>query len=243
MPAPLVAGREQAHLPVDRREKGRMQLFSLSAGGLGEAEALPEIDGTIEEHAWSPDGSRILVRTAGMHADGAGRRLRRLGVGWGPAEWVPAVDSWEDRQVWRRLWVVDVASGEVRMLSREGLNVWEADWCGDDAVVAVASEDPGESAWYDSPLVLIDAATGADRVIATSDVQFGLPVGSLDGTRAAVVEAPCSDRQLVSVGRGRPRHGCAPWDRDRGRRSHVAGMAHERRPRVHDAPTGRHGVR
>ena len=31
-----------------------------------------------------------------------------------------------------------------------------------------------------------------------SDVQFGLPVGSLDGTRAAVVEAPCSDRQLVS---------------------------------------------
>ena len=84
------------------------------------------------------------------------------------------------------------------MLSREGLNVWEADWCGDDAVVAVASEDPGESAWYDSPLVLIDAATGADRVIATSDVQFGLPVGSLDGTRAAVVEAPCSDRQLVS---------------------------------------------
>ena len=129
------------------------------------------------------------------------------------------------------------------MLSREGLNVWEADWCGDD-VVAVASEDPGESAWYDSPLVLIDAATGADRVIATSDVQFGLPVGSLDGTRAAVVEAPCSDRQLVS---GRAvvidlatdaRRG-----RDRGRRSHVAGMAHERRPRVHDAPTGRHGVR
>ena len=183
----------------DRREKGRMQLFSLSAGGLGEAEALPEIDGTIEEHAWSPDGSRILVRTAGMHADGAGADgSGALESDRDLPEWVPAVDSWEDRQVWRRLWVVDVASGEVRMLSREGLNVWEADWCGDDAVVAVASEDPGESAWYDSPLVLIDAATGADRVIATSDVQFGLPVGSLDGTRAAVVEAPCSDRQLVS---------------------------------------------
>lgn len=183
----------------DRREKGRMQLFSLSAGGLGEAEALPEIDGTIEEHAWSPDGSRILVRTAGMHADGAGADgSGALESDRDLPEWVPAVDSWEDRQVWRRLWVVDVASGQVRMLSREGLNVWEADWCGDDAVVAVASEDPGESAWYDSPLVLIDAATGADRVIATSDVQFGLPVGSLDGTRAAVVEAPCSDRQLVS---------------------------------------------
>jgi dipeptidyl aminopeptidase/acylaminoacyl peptidase len=183
----------------DRREKGRMQLFSLSAGGLGEAEALPEIDGTIEEHAWSPDGSRILVRTAGMHADGAGADgSGALESDRDLPDWVPAVDSWEDRQVWRRLWVVDVASGEVRLLSREGLNVWEADWCGDDAVVAVASEDPGESAWYDSPLVLIEVATGADRVIATSDVQFGLPVGSLDGTRVAALEAPCSDRQLVS---------------------------------------------
>ena len=183
----------------DRREKGRMQLFSLSAGGFGEAEALPEIDGTIEDHAWSPDGSRILVRTAGMHADGAGADgSGSLESDRDLPDWVPAVDSWEDRQVWRRLWVVDVASGEVRLLSREGLNVWEADWCGDDAVVAVASEDPGESAWYDSPLVLIDMATGADRVIATSDVQFGLPVGSLDGTRVAAVEAPCSDRQLVS---------------------------------------------
>jgi dipeptidyl aminopeptidase/acylaminoacyl peptidase len=183
----------------DRREKGRMQLFSLSAGGLGDAEALPEIDGTIEEHAWSPDGSRILVRTAGMHADGAGADgSGALESDRDLPDWVPAVDSWEDRQVWRRLWVVDVASGEVRLLSREGLNVWEADWCGDDAVVAVASEDPGESAWYDSPLVLIEVATGADRVIATSDVQFGLPVGSLDGTRVAAVEAPCSDRQLVS---------------------------------------------
>jgi dipeptidyl aminopeptidase/acylaminoacyl peptidase len=183
----------------DRREKGRMQLFSLAADGLGEAEALPEIEGTIEEHAWSPGGSRILVRTAGMHADGAGADgSGALESDRDLPDWVPAVDSWEDRLVWRRLWVMDVASGEVRILSREGLNVWEAEWCGDDAVVAVASEDPGESAWYDSPLVLIDVATGADRVVATSDVQFGLPVGSLDGTRVAAVEAPCSDRQLVS---------------------------------------------
>jgi len=183
----------------DRREKGRMQLFSLAADGLGEAEALPEIEGTIEEHAWSPGGSRILVRTAGMHADGAGADgSGALESDRDLPDWVPAVDSWEDRLVWRRLWVIDVTSGEVRMLSREGLNVWEAEWCGDDAVVAVASEDPGESAWYDSPLVLIDVTTGADRVVATSDVQFGLPVGSHDGTRVAAVEAPCSDRQLVS---------------------------------------------
>jgi dipeptidyl aminopeptidase/acylaminoacyl peptidase len=183
----------------DRREKGRMQLFVLALDGLGEAEALPEIEGTVEEHTWSPDGSRILVRTAGMHADGAGAD----GSGALESEkdlpdWVPSVDSWEDRQVWRRLWLIDVASGEVQALSREDLNVWEADWCGDRAVVAVASDDPGESSWYRASLVHIDAETGEDHVIAKSDVQFGLPSGATDGSRVAAIEAPCSDRQLVS---------------------------------------------
>lgn len=183
----------------DRREKGRMQLFALAVEGLGEAEALPEIEGTIEEHAWSPDGSRILVLAAGLHADSAGAE----GSGALESEkdlpdWAPRVDSWEDRQVMRRLWLIDVASGEVRALSREDLNVWEADWCGDGAVVAVASEDPGESSWYAAPLVQIDVETGEDQVVAKSDVQFGFVAGSPDGIRVAAVEAPCSDRQLVS---------------------------------------------
>jgi dipeptidyl aminopeptidase/acylaminoacyl peptidase len=183
----------------DRREKGRMQLYVLSLDGLGEAEALREIEGTIEEHGWSPDGSRILVLAAGLHADSAGAE----GSGALESEkdlpdWTPRVDSWEDRQVWRRLWLIDVASGEVRPLSRDDLNVWEADWCGDRAVVAVASEDPGESSWYSAPLVQIDTETGEDRVIAKSDVQFGFVAGAPDGSRVAAIEAPCSDRQLVS---------------------------------------------
>jgi dipeptidyl aminopeptidase/acylaminoacyl peptidase len=183
----------------DRKEKGRMQLFVLSLDGLGEAEALPEVEGTVEDHAWSPDGSRILVRTAGMHADGAGADgSGALEPDQDLPDWAPKVDSWEDRMVWRRLWLIDVATREVRALSRDGLNVWEDGWCGDGSVIAVASEDPGESSWYTSRLVLIDVATGADRVLATSEVQFGLPVGAPDGSRVAAIEAPCSDRQLVS---------------------------------------------
>jgi dipeptidyl aminopeptidase/acylaminoacyl peptidase len=183
----------------DRTEKGRMQLFVLDVDGLGEAVAMPAIEGTIEDHAWSPDGARILVLAAGLHADSAGAD----GSGALESEkdlpdWTPKVDSWEDPLVWRRLWVVDAGTGEVRRLSRDGLNVWEADWCGDGAVVAIASEDPGESSWYVAPLVLIDAMSGDDRVVATSDVQFGLPAGSPDGRAVAAIEAPCSDRQLVS---------------------------------------------
>ena len=185
----------------DRREKGRMQLHILTVDGMGEAESLPEIEGTVEDHSWSPDGSRILVLAAGLHADSAGadgsgalESEREL------PDWTPKVDSWEDRRVWRCLWIVDVTSGGVRALSRDDLNVWEADWCGDGAVVAVASEDPGESAWYTAPLVLIDVANGEDLALAKSDVQFGLPTGAADGSRVAAIEAPCSDRQLVSGG-------------------------------------------
>ncbi|MBA3362848.1 MAG: S9 family peptidase [Actinobacteria bacterium] len=183
----------------DRREKGRMQLHVLSVEGVGEAEPFPEIEGTIEDHSWCPDGSRILVLAAGLHADSAGAE----GSGALESEkdlpdWTPKVDSWEDRQVWRRLWLVEVSSGEVHALSRGDLNVWEAGWCGGGAVVAVASEDPGESAWYTAPLVLIELENGEDRLIAKSDVQFGLPAGAPDGSRVVAIEAPCSDRQLVS---------------------------------------------
>src|SRR5688572_27681113 len=183
----------------DRREKGRMQLHVLTVDDVGEAEALPEIEGTIEDHSWSPDGSRILVLSAGLHADSAGAEgSGALESEKDLPEWTPKVDSWEDRQVWRRLWVVDVGTGEVRAISRHDLNVWEADWCGDGNAVAVASEDPDESAWYTAPLVLIVVADGEDRVIAKSDVQFGLPAAAPDGSRVVAIEAPCSDRQLVS---------------------------------------------
>jgi dipeptidyl aminopeptidase/acylaminoacyl peptidase len=183
----------------DRAEKGRMQLYVLGTEDLGEAAPLAQVEGTIEAHAWSPDGSRILAVAAGLHADSAGAD----GSGAAEAErdlpaWVPRLDAWDDDQVWRRLWAIDVDSGEVRRLSRDGLNVWEADWCGDGAVAAVASEDPGESSWYTAPLVLVDAGTGADRILATSDVQFGGPTGSPDGSTVAAVEAPCSDRGIVS---------------------------------------------
>ena len=180
----------------------------------------------------------------GLHADSAGAD----GSGALESErdlpdWTPAVDSWEDRQVWRRLWVrrCGVRARSERshaMISTSGRRTW----CGDRAVVAVASEDPGESAWYAAPLVLIDAATGDDRVLAKSDVQFGLPAGAPDGSRVAAIEAPCSDRQLVS-GRAVLIDGSAgerPASRDRGRGHHLARMACEREPRLHGPSTRRH---
>ena len=92
---------------------------------------------------------------------------------------------------------------------------------------------------------LIDTETGEDRVIAKSDVQFGFVTGAPDGSRVAAVEAPCSDRQLVSgraivveVGSGDSR-----VIEVEARGHHLARLAAGRSPRLRDPPSGRHRVR
>jgi dipeptidyl aminopeptidase/acylaminoacyl peptidase len=185
----------------DRANKGRFDLFFLAAGRIGEAVAGPKVDGTVEFHVWAPDGSRILLGVAGLGADKAGAQgsgttaERDRGV---PA-WLPDVESAEGAEAaWRRLWMADLDAGSAAPLSREGLNVWEADWCGPDAIAAIVSESPGEETWYAAPLVVIDAATGRERILYRSNVQLGMPRPSPDGRRIAVVEALCSDRLIVA---------------------------------------------
>src|SRR5579884_806218 len=151
----------------DRAEAGQFQLYLLDANRLGEAVPAPAVDGTVEYLSWSPDGSRILLGVAGRGADLAG------GQGSGTLtaaeedlpSWMPVVDAGVAVHHWRRLHVYDVPSGTMRVLSREGLNVWEAVWAGPEQVLAIVSEKPDEGAWYDAPLALIDVAAGAERIL------------------------------------------------------------------------------
>ncbi|HEY7401320.1 MAG TPA: S9 family peptidase [Actinomycetota bacterium] len=185
----------------DRVQKGRSQAFLLEAGSLSEAAPLPEVPGSVEYLAWSPDGRHLLLGAAGLGADQAGASGSgsvRPDEAERPA-WMPDVESsGEDDSAWRRLWLLDLKDGTVRTLSRGGLNVWEAAWCGDDAVAAIVSESPGEEAWYAGPLAVIDVATGRERIVLRSDVQLGLPTPSPDGSRIAVVEALASDRLILA---------------------------------------------
>lgn len=183
----------------DRRTAGRMQAFVLEAGRMGEAIALAEVEGTLESIAWSPDGDRLLLGSAGLGADQAG--ASGSGTTAGGTElpaWIPAVEEGDGANEWRRLWVLDLASRELRMLSGEKTNVWEAAWCGDGGVLAIVSDEPGEDAWYGAALVRIDLATGDMQELVRSDVQLGLPAANPQGTRAALVEALCSDRMIVA---------------------------------------------
>lgn len=185
----------------DRGARGVRQLFLMPPGHFGEAVATPPVPGTVEYAHWSPDGRRILLGAAAIGADlagGQGSGTNSTSPARAAPDWQPLVETGEDESAGRSLWLYTVGTDEVSRLSPEGMNCWEAGWCGPDRVVAVASDGPGEDDWYGAALALLDTRDRTTREIFRSHVQLGLPTGSPDGTYASVVQAVCSDRWVVA---------------------------------------------
>jgi len=184
----------------DRAKAEVFQLYLLADGQLGEARPAPAVPGTVEYLAWSPDGTRILLGAAGLGAEMADAQgSGTVGSGEsGLPSWYPEVETGTPEDAWRSLWVYTLASGELAKVSPDGLNVWEAAWSGSGHVLAITSEQPTEDDWYSAVLSRLDIATGELTELLRSDVQLGLPAGTSDGRRAAVVEAVCSDRWIVA---------------------------------------------
>lgn len=192
-------GRHIAFLS-DRVEKGRFQLYLLLADRLGEAMRAPEMAGTAEYCAWSPDGRHVLAGVAGLGAELAGVQgsgKTEENAGEKPA-WMPAVDPGVTEHDWRRLHVHDVEAGTTRLLSPDGLNVWEGSWVGPASILATVSDGPTEDHWYSARLAVIDIQSGQARTIYQPEWQLGSPSGSPDGSHLAIIEAPCSDRAVVA---------------------------------------------
>ena len=184
----------------DRAKAEVFQLYLLGDGQLGEARPAPAVPGTVEFLAWSPDGTRILLGVAGLGAemaDAQGSGTAGSSEAGLPA-WYPEVEAGTPEDAWRSLWLYTRASGELARVSPEGLNVWEAAWSGPGHVLAITSDQPSEDDWYSAVLSRLDISTGEVTELLRSDVQLGLPAGTPDGNRAAVVEAACSDRWIVA---------------------------------------------
>ncbi|HEX9888235.1 MAG TPA: S9 family peptidase [Nitriliruptorales bacterium] len=183
----------------DRDEPGVEQVWLLGEE-LGEAIRAPAVDGCVERVSWSPDGSRLLLVVADRGAElagieGSGRTRQR------PRElpsWTPVVEGPGTTDRWRWAAVVCPGAGTVDRITPVGTNVWEGCWVGDDRIAAVTSPAPDEGAWYDAQLVLIEMATGEQRLLYACDRQVALPAASPDGRRIAIVSAVASDRDVVA---------------------------------------------
>jgi dipeptidyl aminopeptidase/acylaminoacyl peptidase len=184
----------------DRGEAGNFQLYRIDGEGGGVAVPCPAQPGLVESFSWSPDGRRVLLGVAGFGADLAGCQggasTFARSADFLPA-WVPTIETADAENLWRWACVYDVETGEVRRLSRHGLNVWEASWLGDDRILAVCSPSHAEGAWYSAQLFVLDAFSGAGRLLYVPKDQIGCVAGSPDGRNAALIEAVSSDRQVV----------------------------------------------
>src|SRR5699024_8422511 len=185
----------------DRRRTGVFELWLLEATRFGEAVPVAMVPGTIEYAHWSPDGQQLLLGVAGLGAElagGQGSGTTTADAAGDRPTWQPLVETGDDDGAWRGLWLYTLDTGEVSRLSPEGMNCWEAGWCGTGGVLTVASEDPSEDSWYQAALTLIDVHTAQTRELLRGEAQLALPSGSPDGKHAAVVQAVCSDRWVVA---------------------------------------------
>jgi dipeptidyl aminopeptidase/acylaminoacyl peptidase len=172
----------------DRGHTGRMSLW---LHGRGE---LSVIDGSIEDICWSPAGDELLVLAADLGSDRAGAQTATRIVEADAPEEDPVVVR--PAQHWRRLYRVDASSGEFHEVSPPGVNVFEFDWAGREAV-AVCTDEPSESAWYDAWIGVLDLSLrSADRV-HEPEWQLQCPRIS-PGGRIAWIEGFASDRAVVT---------------------------------------------
>ena len=183
----------------DRHKAGDFQLYLLDAVS-GAARRTPPVEGWVEYLHWSPDGQRILLGVAGHGADisGAQGAVTSKRLAEEVPSWVPAVETGDEGYRWRRAWVYALATDRVRQGSHAESNIWEAVWCGNDALAAVISPGPGEGLWYSARLHIIELDTGNSREVYTPQVQLGWPAASSSGKHLAIVEAVCSDRWIVA---------------------------------------------
>jgi dipeptidyl aminopeptidase/acylaminoacyl peptidase len=191
-------GRTLAFLS-DRDEAGIMQLCLMDLAS--HAETRPKLtDLWIEYAHWSPDGRRVLIGAARRGVDLSGYQGGYTFQTVDPAlpDWTPQVDIGIDDSQWRSLWLYDLAAAELRRVSPDGLNPWEACWAGNDRVACIASDGPHENHWYRADIRLIELASGQARTVYRPKDQIGWLSAAPDGTRLAIVNSFSSDRHSTT---------------------------------------------
>jgi dipeptidyl aminopeptidase/acylaminoacyl peptidase len=171
----------------DRSHEGRRSLWV-------DDDELGEIPGSVEDIQWSPDGARLLVLAADLGADKAGAESATKVQEKDAEEQDPKVIR--PAQYWRRLWLVDAATGETRDVTPEHTNVFEFGWAG-GKVAAVCTDDPSESAWYEAWIGLIDLESRSVERVHTPKWQLQAPRIS-PGGRIAFIEGFSSDRGVAT---------------------------------------------
>ena len=177
----------------DRITPGHQLPYTMPASG-GEPVLAATLAGSAESVAWSADAERLLVLAADPGSYGQDWSARAVNGAAPPSD--PVVRRPGDAH--RRLFLIELASGEAREVGPPDLSVWEADWDGGSTVVAVVSRDHSGSGWYRGWVAALDLEARTARTVYEPAWQLENLALSPDASRAVVVEGYASDHGLLS---------------------------------------------
>lgn len=162
----------------------QLQLYVAEKPGRGKPRKVTDMEGYLADPHWSPDGKSIAI-------------LWMPGVTHipGPTEaTVPDSGVVASQIHLQRLALVNPATGVPRVISPDGMHVYEYDWSPDGKELAyLAAPGPGDDNWYIAELYAIDAQSGAARHILKPSMQAANVRWSPDGKSIAFIGGLMSD--------------------------------------------------
>ena len=186
----------------DEKGNGDFQLFVYDLDTENITQAPRIEDGWAEYCRWSSTGSDILLGVTGAGADMASLHGARSGTREADSEpdWMPHIHTNTDQSKWRYVSVFSLSDKTLTPVRTPGVNVWEAVWSGKHGIIAICSDGPEETDWYNADLRRIDAHSGACVSIYRPQDQAGCLRLSPSQERVAFLEATSSDRGILAGG-------------------------------------------
>ncbi len=193
----------------DREDSQQVHVLPLAGG---EARRVTDLPRGVDDFWWSPDGTRLLVKTASRGATKADDRRRRGKKGPPKPGDAPESDyHFVDRlgylyngagfiyHLTGQLWIVDVASGAARRLTDEPAGVGDAAWSPDGRQVAyTANVRKDHDLEPRAHLLAIDVESGRSRRLTGDAATFGGPVWMPDGATIAALGGYLPDNFYVN---------------------------------------------
>jgi len=157
----LTAGGERLAFLSDR-EDGQQQIYLMSMNG-GEGRAITKGKRSVKAFEWSPDGKSIAFLAPDAKTEEEEKKEK-------DKDDAKVVDK-DDKHA--RLWIVDVATGETRGLTKPNWNFDELAWLPAGDRVVVKGTDRPESDEYTERIFAVQVADGTMKELVKPRGPFG----------------------------------------------------------------------
>lgn len=165
---------------ADRDNDKRRQLYSMPVDG-GEAVALTEHPSSISAYHWSPDGKSIAFVATEPKSEEE-KQAEKEG-----RDWQLYMEDFKHK----RLWSLDVASGETHQLYDADLSAWKFVWTSDSKNLIFQGTDKNltDESYMFKKIYILPASGGDPKVVCETEGKLGHMAVSPDSKQLAFLGA------------------------------------------------------